>query len=107
MNKLPFTFRTAGGDTFDSEFRLHPHTASGEHVGALANKLLDELTHELERLGGVGNGDVLQALAIVLAIRGRIIDAADPAVVQQLSKELLETAMADVQPARPYQSGSA
>ena len=73
MDKLPYTALTSSGDAFDIEFPLHPLTRSSEAVGAMITGLLETLSRYVESEGDVSDGDVLQALAMALAVRARIV----------------------------------
>ncbi len=91
---LPFTAKTDTGETFDITFPLHPSTESAIRVHQLLGDLLETLTREIRR-DPMANGDVMQAAAMALAIRARMI-AADPAVTSDLARELLENALSGV-----------
>jgi hypothetical protein len=90
--KLPYRAVTASGNQFEFEFPLHPDTASSVHVYNLLDVLLGTLNRELRHMPGVSNGDVLQALAMLLAVRTRILPG-QPAMLAGLSRELLQTAL--------------
>ena len=75
MKKLPYRARTATGDTFDIEFPLHSETGDPVKVGHLISVLLDAIDSEMTVTGETSNGDVLQAVAMTLAIRGGVIHA--------------------------------
>lgn len=92
MTKLPFTARTATGDTLDIEFPLHPETRDAVRVDQLVSALLEVIDKDLAVAGETGNGDVLQAVAMTMAIRAGIIHAPHE-TVERLSKQLLRTAL--------------
>jgi len=94
---LPFTAMTDTGDKFDIEFPLHPATESAMRVNQLLEDLLSTITREARR-DNMANGDVLQAVAMALAIRARVI-AADPEVTTELAGDLARAALDAVQAA--------
>ncbi len=91
--KLPFQAITATGNAFDFEFPLHPETADPLHVSNLVSALLQTLDREIGIHGDVGNGDVLQALAMALAVRVRMLGEGSGRI-DGLAEELLATALA-------------
>ncbi|HSG89909.1 MAG TPA: hypothetical protein VLA56_11905 [Pseudomonadales bacterium] len=105
--KLPFRATTATGNAFDFEFPLHPDTADPLHVSNLLTELLHALDREIRVYGDVGNGDVLQALAMALAVRTRMLGERS-ARVDALVTELVETALgAEVKPSAGNQDPNA
>ncbi len=75
MKSLPITCITESGDGFLVSFPLHEQTRSPEDVGRLTNSLLATITEIVRDGGEVSDGDVLQALAMVMAIRAHMVDA--------------------------------
>ena len=71
--RLPYRATTSSGNQFDFDFPLHPDTGSAVHVSNLLSAVLGTLDHEIRQIGPVSNGDVLQALAMALAVRTRIL----------------------------------
>ena len=92
MKKLPYRARTKTGDIFDIEFPLHGETVDAVRVGQLVTALLEALDRDIGLGGETSNGDVLQAAAIAMAIRARMIHARQSAT-DSLSTELLRTAL--------------
>ena len=92
MRKLPYRAKTAMGDVYDIEFPLHGDTGDAVRVGQLVTALLDAIDRDVAIGGSTSNGDVLQALAMSLAIRARMIHA-PPEVTEKLAKQLLDTAL--------------
>lgn len=92
MSTLPFTTLTSSGESYRIDFPLHPETGSASEVGELMTVVLDAVTQHLERQGKVSNGDVLQALAMTLAIRTQMLPA-QPSVGRQLAMELVTAAL--------------
>lgn len=89
---LPFRARTATGETLDLELALHPDTVSPMRVAQLASAVLETVNREIGVLGQTGNGDVLQALALALAVRSAMIVAPRP-LTDRLTRDLLERAL--------------
>jgi hypothetical protein len=90
---LPYRATTASGNQFEFAFPLHPDTASAVNVSNLVNVLLAALDHEIRQIGAMSNGDVLQSLAMALAVRTRILPG-DPEPLAALSTRLLSDALA-------------
>ncbi len=90
--KMPYRAETATGDVFDIEFPLHEDTGSAVRVSQLVSLVLDAIDRDIAVVGETSNGDVLQAVAMALAIRGRMIHAA-PETVTALTTELVATAL--------------
>ena len=106
MNTLQFTAITSSGRAYDIEFPLHPQTRSPEAVSSLITDVLAAISTALEKGGDVSDGDVLQSLAMVLAIRARMVDA-HPESAAALLKSLLDEAFNAVEEARTYQAARA
>ena len=92
MKHLPYTVNTATGDRFDVEFPLHPDTGSAVRVSQLVSVLLETVERDLAVAGQTSNGDVLQAMAMALAVRARIIHA-PPAASGALARELVDSSL--------------
>jgi len=90
--RLPYRATTASGNQFEFEFPLHPETGSAVHVANLLDAVLGAVDREVRQLGGVSNGDVLQALAMTLAVRARMLPG-DPGALAGLARQLLEGAL--------------
>lgn len=92
MSKLPYKVTTANGKVYLVDFELHPETASVVHVNHLLTSVLDAVDKEISILGDAATGDVLQALAMALATRTRIVpnqsDALDESVLDLLDNAL-------------------
>jgi hypothetical protein len=101
MSTLTYSALTSSGRAFDIEFPLHPETRSQEAVSAMLTGLLESLSKTVEERKDVSDGDVLQALAMTLAIRARMIDAA-PETLRSLVGELFETAFEAAEAAQVY-----
>lgn len=73
--RLPFTALTSDGRAYDIEFPLHPETRAPGQVGEMLSAVLAALSEVIDREGDVSDGDVLQALAMAVAVRARTVDA--------------------------------
>jgi len=90
---LPYDVTTATGEKIAFEFPLHAETQSAMRVAQLLNALLGTLDRELRVLGNTANGDVMQALAMALAVRAAMLHAPYP-VGQELATALAANALA-------------
>jgi len=95
---LPYKATTSAGRQYEFDFPLHPETASPVKISNLVSALLGCLDRELAQLEPVSNGDMLQALAMAMAIRTRILPG-QPEAMATLSAELLGTALQAPMPA--------
>ena len=94
ITRLPVDVTTAMGDKFSFNFKLNEYTADPIKVSNLLSSVLATLDNEIKLLGETSNGDVLQGLAMALAIRSKIIHGADDTtqrLVKSLVKEALES----------------
>ena len=92
MKHLPYRVNTATGDVFDVEFPLHPDTGSAVRVSGLLSALLETVERDIAVAGATSNGDVLQAMAMALAVRARIIHA-PPSSSGALARELVDSSL--------------
>ncbi|WP_416899215.1 MAG: hypothetical protein ACMVY4_05715 [Minwuia sp.] len=90
--KLPYTCHTAFGDTYEIEFQLHDATENPMRTGQLVDAILGAIDRDIDVCGDTSNGDVLQALAMAMAIRSGMIHAPKP-VTDQLARDLLDRAI--------------
>ena len=72
MKHLPYRVTTATGAVLDIQFPLHEQTVSAVTVCQLLDSVLLTLSGDIALLPNAGNGDVLQALAMALAVRAGI-----------------------------------
>lgn len=93
MRPLPYRANTATGDVFDITFPLHDDTGSAIRVEQMLTAVLDALDRDINVCGETANGDVLQALAMALAVRARMIHAPGN-VTTQLAETLVRMASA-------------
>lgn len=95
MKKLPYTVTTATGDVLRIEFPLHPETTDAVRVSQLVTSFLQTIEDDVGLAGEVNNGDLLQALAMTLAIRTGMIHTA-PAQSALITEDLLRVALAAI-----------
>lgn len=88
---LPYDVTTATGEKIAFEFPLHAETQSAMRVSQLLGAVLGTLDRELRVLGNTANGDVMQALAMALAVRTAMLHAP-----YQVGQELATGLVADV-----------
>jgi hypothetical protein len=93
MKYLPYRATTVTGTVIEVAFPLHPDTASAVVVGQLLDSLLHTLSRDIALLPNVANGDVLQALAMALAVRAGIIHTPFGPTAAETQK-LLDSALA-------------
>jgi hypothetical protein len=91
--KLPYRATTATGDRLDFEFTLHEETGDPVRVSQMLSALLATLDRDLQLQPDTSNGDLLQALAMALAVRTRLLFG-DGVTAEALSRQLLEEALA-------------
>jgi hypothetical protein len=103
---LQFVAVTSGGQGFDIAFPLHPETGSAEAVSDLVTDLLATISRHADGRSEISSGDVLQALAMVSAIRGRMLDA-DTQTIEGLARQLQDAAWRAVSAAEPFATGRA
>lgn len=103
---LQFIAVTSGGRAYDIEFPLHPETRSAQSVSDLVTALLETVSEHAQRHGDVSDGDILQALAMTAAIRGRMLGG-DQEPIEQLTQQLLGEAWKAVNAANDYAAGRA
>ena len=106
MTVLSYTAVTQSGRTFEIEFPLHPLTHSSADVGDVVTTLLDALSRETSAGKGLSDGDLLQALAMTLALRAHMTGA-QPEHMRSLVRELYDSAHTAVQAAATVQAGHA
>lgn len=104
MKRLPYHATTGTGDVFDIEFPLDPGTGDAVRIHQLLSDLLLSIDRAVSLPGAepMSNGDVLQAMAMALAVRTRMIHA--PAETRgRLAVQLLARAL-DAAEAAPRQA---
>lgn len=92
-SNLDYRVTTETGTVLDFSFEPHPNTANLDDVERLLSKIVGVIDEDVRANRPVGNGDVLQAVAMALAVRARMISA-EPAVTLRLAGELGDRALA-------------
>jgi len=92
MKTLPYRVETGTGDTFDIEFPLHEETGNPVRVSQLVSQLLATIDRDLALFADTSNGDVLQAVSMVFAVRAGMIHA-DSDTTGRLATQLLSIAL--------------
>lgn len=92
---LPFRTISDMGEVLDIAFTLHRETGSPAHVARLLSSVLSDLDRELAAMGAAANGDVLQALAMALALRAEMIRSPRN-VTHALARGLLNDALTSI-----------
>ncbi len=92
MKTLPYRVETGTGDTFEIEFPLHEETGDPVRVSQLVSQLLATIDRDLALFEDTSNGDVLQAVSMVLAVRAGMVHA-DNDTTGRLASQLLSTAL--------------
>lgn len=103
---LQFVAVTSAGRAFDIDFPLHPETGSASAVSDLMTGLLAEISKHTQRMGNLSDGDILQALAMTSAIRGRMIEA-ESGQVEAMNRALHDDAWRAAQSASSYAAARA
>ena len=103
---LQFVALTSSGRAFDIEFPLHPQTQSAAAVSDLVSRLLAVISEHAEGRSDVSDGDILQALAMTSAIRGRMLDG-DHSQIADLNRFLHEQAWEAVGASNSYSAARA
>lgn len=73
--QLPYRATTASGECLDITFPLHSQTVSPVRVSQMLSAVLEAIDREVKLDPVTSNGDVLQAVAMALAIRASMIEA--------------------------------
>jgi len=76
MSRLPYTAVSSAGEAYDIEFPLHAQTRSPQVVADLLTAVLGAISERVEAGDAVSDGDVLQALAMAMAVRARMVSVA-------------------------------
>jgi len=90
---------------FDIEFPLHNDTVDPVRVGQLVSTLLQAIERDLDVVGEMSNGDVLQALAMATAVRARMIHASQD-LTEAIAKELVGIALGAVAEATHHEANA-
>jgi hypothetical protein len=93
MKRLPYRATSSTGDIFDFDFPLNQDTADPVRISQLISEILLSIDRTLALGGPTSNGDVLQAIAMAMSVRARMIHAPTE-TSSRLTMELLSTALA-------------
>ena len=100
MYYLQYTTITDSGVSHDIEFPLHPETNSPEGVSQVTSKLLESISNFVWEDPKMSDGDILQALSMVCAIRTDML-AIDSNTAEQLLLDLFKQNYQAVLQAKP------
>jgi len=103
---LTITALTATGLAYDIDFPLHPSTRSSDAVADLVTRMLSTISQGVARHQGLSDGDILQALAMTLAVRARMASN-DAEQTRTLVLDLAETAFDAAQASQAQLTGHA
>ena len=104
--QLTITALTSSGHAYDIDFPLHPQTRSSDAVADLVTAQLAAISEIVARHPGLGDGDILQSLAMTLAVRARMVDSS-PESMTKLVHDLFDTAYEAARTAAPVIAGGA
>ncbi len=91
--KLPYQANTATGDRLDFEFPLHGETGDPVRVSQILSAVLGTLDREVKLDPTTSNGDLLQAMAMAIAVRCAML-AGDAETAEAMTRRLLDEALA-------------
>jgi len=106
MNTLTITALTSSGHAYDIDFPLHPQTRSSDAVANLVTAQLAAISEIVARHPGLSDGDILQSLALTLAVRARMVESS-PESMTKLVHDLFDTAYEAARSAAPVIAGRA
>ncbi len=89
MDLLCLTTFTSSGTSKEIEFPLHPETDTPEAISTIVTELLNNISDCVNKVENCKDGDILQAVSMVLAIRSRMVDI-DPNNSLILLQQLIE-----------------
>lgn len=101
MEYLLFTTITDSGISYEIEFPLHHETSSADAVSVLTSRILNIISACVAEIKDLKDGDILQALSMVCAIRSRMINV-DSNLTEQILIDLFKQNYAAVLQAREY-----
>ena len=83
MKKLVFTTVTDSGESREIEFPLHQETSSADNISVLVTEMLKTISTQVQNCENLKDGDILQALAMVSAVRAGMLGV-DPQLSERL-----------------------
>ena len=92
MKLLPYRATTRTGDTFEIDFPLHRDTVDPVRIWQPISDILKSIDRSLAIGDTTSNGDVLQAIAMAMAVRARAVHT-PPETSARLAIDLLRTAL--------------
>ncbi len=95
---LPFTVFHRSGGAVEYNFPLHPETQSAADVHSILEHLRDALTFLLDNKK-MSNGDVLQAITMLLCLRADMVVDVERDTVRSLIEQMIASNMAATQAA--------
>lgn len=87
MEKLVFTTVTDRGESREIEFSLHEETSSSHNISVLVTEILKSISSQVKLCDNLKDGDILQALTMVCAIRSGMLGV-DPQLADRLMYSL-------------------
>ena len=90
---LPYKAKTTSNKVIDFNFELDENTKSPLVINEIINLLLAKISSEIQIIKP-SNGDIIQAICIVLVIRSRMIDY-DITKIEKIVKNTLDQAFKD------------
>ena len=90
---LPYKTRTSTNKQLEFNFRLDQNTTSAVVINQIISLLLSKISSEIE-LFKPSNGDIIQAICMVLVIRSKMIDY-DFDTVERIVNKTLRNAFND------------
>ena len=87
---LPYKTQTITNKQLEFNFRLDPNTVSPTTINEIVSLLLKKISSEIE-IFKPSNGDIIQALCMVLVIRSKMIDYNFETIEKIVNKTLKNT----------------
>jgi hypothetical protein len=87
---LPYKTQTITNKQLEFNFRLDPNTVSPTTINEIVSLILDKISSEIE-IFKPSNGDIIQALCMVLVIRSKMIDYNFEIIEKIVNKTLKNT----------------
>ena len=87
---LPYKAQTITNKQLEFNFRLDPNTVSPTTINEIVSLLLKKISSDIE-IFKPSNGDIIQALCMVLVIRAKMIDYNFETIEKIVNKTLKNT----------------
>jgi len=87
---LPYKTQTITNKQLEFNFRLDPNTVSPTTINEIVSLLLKKISSDIE-IFKPSNGDIIQALCMVLVIRAKMIDYNFETIEKIVNKTLKNT----------------